>query len=203
MGVCGVILAAGSSARLGRPKQLLELDGETIVHVVVRNAMASKLDGVVLVTGSQAAQVTAAAGDLGQRTVFNSRFHEGQSTSLIAGLSAVPPDATAALFLLGDQPEVGPEIIDAVIERFEASGAAIVQPVYGSTPSNPVLFSRALFPELLRLTGDEGGRSLIKRHAGEVLRVPVATSPPPADIDTEADYRALVERWTRRKRTAT
>lgn len=203
MGVSGIILAAGSSSRLGRPKQLLTLDDDPIVRVVVRNAVSSKLAEVVLVTGSESDAIAAAVGDLGQRTVDNPDFRSGQSTSLKAGLQAISPEAEAVLFLLGDQPEVGPDVINALVDAFEQRRAAIVQPVYGATPSNPVLFSRALFPDLLLIDGDQGARAIVKRHADMVLRVAVSDGPAPGDVDTEEEYQALVQRWEARKEQRT
>jgi molybdenum cofactor cytidylyltransferase len=203
MGVSGVILAAGSSSRLGRSKQLLTLDGEPIVRVVVRNALAAKLDEVVLVTGSESDAVLAAVGDAGQRTIFNSDYRSGQSTSLKAGLREISPEAGSVLFLLGDQPEVGPDIIDRLVDAFQEHGAAIVQPVYGSTPANPVLFSRELFSDLLTIDGDQGARSIVKRYADTVLRVVVSDGPAPGDVDTDEDYRALISRWAERNASTT
>lgn len=199
MRVSGVILAAGSSTRLGRPKQLLKLDGEPVARIVVRNAIESQLDEVILVTGARSREVAAAVGELGQRNVHNPDYERGQSTSVRAGLAAVSPDADAVLFLLGDQPEIGSDVIDAVIAAFRRTGAPIVQPVYGSTPGNPVLFARALFPELVEVTGDMGARSIVKRRSDDVCRIQVSAGPPPGDIDTEADYQALQERWARRE----
>lgn len=199
MGVSGVILAAGGSIRLGRPKQLLILDGEPIVRIVVRHALASRLAEVILVLGSDLDEVALAVGALGQRNVYNPAFAKGQSTSMRAGLSAVSPKSDAVLFLLGDQPEVGTNVIDALVGSFEQTGSTIVQPVYGGTPANPVLIARTLFSELEQVTGDLGARSVVKRHAASVLRVPVSDGSPPGDVDTDEDYAALVERWARRE----
>jgi len=199
MPVSGVILAAGESARLGRPKQLLELNGEPIVRIVVRTAMESRLGQVVVVVGANAGEVAQAAGDFGQITIENERYTAGQSTSLHTGLLAVSPSAEAVMFMLGDQPEVTVDVIDALIETFERTGGAIVQPVYGSTPANPVLFARLLFPELLAITGDQGARSLIRRRAQDVVRVPVSHDFPPGDVDTDDDYEALLTRWAERR----
>lgn len=198
MRVSGVILAAGGSSRLGRPKQLLQLAGEPMVRIVTRQALASRLDEVILVTGAAATEVAAAAGNLGQRTILNSDYAQGQSSSLRAGLAAVSPDADAVLFLLGDSPEVGPERIDALVAAFNATESAIVQPSYGGVPGNPVLFARTLFGDLANVTGDEGARSLLKRHADKVTRVEVPGGPAPGDVDTEEDYNALVARWSLR-----
>jgi molybdenum cofactor cytidylyltransferase len=199
MKVSGVGLAAGRSIRLGRPKQLLLLDGEPLIRITTRNACSSRLTEVIVVVGANAGDVSDAIGDLSQRTVVNPDFASGQSTSLRAGLAAISPDADAVVFLLGDQPEVRPEHIDALIDEFERTSAPIVQPVYGATPANPVLFARMLFPELSTVTGDEGARSLIKRHAAQITRVKVSNGPGPGDVDTEADYQALVARWAIRE----
>jgi molybdenum cofactor cytidylyltransferase len=196
--VSGVVLAAGLSSRLNQPKQLLLLDGEPIVRVVVRNAISSRLGEVILVIGAHASEVEVAAGFQGQQTVLNPRFAEGQSTSVHAGLEAVSPDADGVLFLLGDQPEVGSDVIDAVIGAFERTGAPIVQPVYGGTPANPVLFARPLFAELRSLSGDAGARSIVRARTAEVDRVPVSDGFPPGDVDTNEDYQALLQRWQRR-----
>src|SRR3954451_14628645 len=101
-----VILAAGTSSRLGQPKQLLDLGGEPLLRHTLRNALASRAGEVVLVLGHQAETIRAAVGEHGQRTVINPDFADGQSTSLRAGLEAVSDDSDAAIVMLGDQPLV-------------------------------------------------------------------------------------------------
>ncbi len=195
--VSGVVLAAGGSRRLGRPKQLLPLAGQPVLAHVVRAAHDSDLAEVVLVLGHEADAIAAAVGDLGQRTVVNPDWTSGQSTSLRAGLAAVDPTADAVLFLLGDQPGVGRETIDALlaVARADPEARPIAAAEYGGRLGNPVLFRRALFPDLAALTGDEGARRLLRADPDRVLRVPVADGPPPPDIDTEEDYRALLAAW--------
>jgi molybdenum cofactor cytidylyltransferase len=192
-GISGVILAAGQSSRLGRPKQLLDLFGEPLLRRVVRNAVASGLDEVVLVLGYRAEEIASAVGGWGQRVVVNPEFAEGQSTSVRVGLSAIDPMAEGVLFLLGDQPQVGPDIIDAVIERFRETQTPIVMPTYGGIAANPVLFAGELFAELAKVTGDEGARSVVKRNRDRVATVAVGDGSPPRDVDTEGDYRMLLE----------
>ena len=196
--VSGVVLAAGGSRRLGRPKQLLPLAGEPVLAHVVRSALASGLAEVVTVLGHEADAIAAAVGDRGQRTVVNPDWAAGQSTSLRAGLAAIDPAADAVLFLLGDQPGVGCETIDAVLAaaRDDPEARPIAAAEYGGRLGNPVLFRRALFPDLAALIGDEGARRLLRADPGRVLRVPVGDGPPPPDIDTEDDYRALVAAWS-------
>ena len=195
MRIAVVILAAGRSSRLGRPKQLLDLGGEPLLRHTVRHALAAPVDEVVLVLGNAADEVGAAVGELGQRTVLNPAFAEGQSTSLRAGIVALGPEVEAAVLMLGDQPTVGPEIVAALVARFREGGAPIVQPVYGGVPANPVLIARELFPELLAVTGDEGARSVIRAHAAAVARVVVSDGQAPGDVDTEEDYAALLAAW--------
>ncbi len=193
-----VILAAGTSTRLGRPKQLLDLGGEPLLRHTLRNALASRAGEVVLVLGNQAEEISVAVGELGQRTVMNPDFAAGQSTSLRAGIEAVSADAFAAIVMLGDQPMVTSAMLDQIIERFEVTCAPIVQPVYGETPGNPVLLSRSLFPELLAIEGDQGARGVIKTHREQIDRVRVSVGLPPGDVDTEEDYQALLDVWDAR-----
>ncbi len=192
--VSGIVLAAGRSSRLGRPKQLLSLGGEPVLRHVIRRALHSRLAEVIVVLGYEAEQIVRAVGVLGQRTVVNPEYAKGQSTSVRAGLAAVDPRADAAIFLLGDQPGIEPSLIDRLIERFESTGALIVQPAYEGRPGNPVLFARSLFPELASIGGDEGARSLVRRRRRDVVLVPL-NYPAPLDIDTEDDYRLVASEW--------
>lgn len=193
--ISGVILAAGSSSRLGSPKQLLPLAGVPLLTHVLRNASASQLDEVILVLGHEADRIAAAVGDWGQRLVVNAGYAQGQSSSLRAGLLALDPAADAALFLLGDQPRVGPEVIDTLIAAYHAGAGPILVPEYGGQGGNPILFARSLFPQLDRVSGDEGARGVVRAHAAEVVAVPVSDDPPPPDVDTEEDYAALQSSW--------
>ncbi len=108
----------------------------------------------------------------GQQLIINPDFAEGQSTSLHKGIAAIGEAAAGAIVLLGDQPQVTPQIIDRLVTAFHASGSDIVQPVYSGTPGNPVIFRRTVFPELLKITGDRGARDVIQQKRDAVLRVP-------------------------------
>jgi molybdenum cofactor cytidylyltransferase len=197
--IAGVLLAAGGSSRLGRPKQLLPLAGRPLIAHALGSALASGLDQVVVVLGHEAAAIQASIEEsLGRtraRIVVNLRYAEGQATSVVAGLTALGTDTEAALFLLGDQPGVGAAMIDTLLATFLATPAPIVAPTYAGTIGNPVLFSRDLFPELLRLTGDEGARGVVRRHLGETQLAEMGMAEPPQDIDTEADYQAFRTAW--------
>jgi molybdenum cofactor cytidylyltransferase len=193
--ISAVVLAAGRSTRLGRPKQLLDLGGQPLLSHVLRHAAAANLDEFILVLGYEAERIAKSVGNLGQRDVVNPDFASGQSTSVRAGLAALSPDSEAAIFLLGDQPQVGPAIIDAVIDAYHRTGGPIVVPTYDGQRGNPVLFAKSLYPDLARLTGDAGARFIVRAHAAKVVAVPVGDGPPPRDVDTEADYTALLASW--------
>jgi molybdenum cofactor cytidylyltransferase len=191
--IAGIVLAAGRSSRLGRPKQLLPVRGEPLIRHTLRRVLESSLDQVILVVGHEADEVRAAVADLPVECVFNPDAAAGQSTSVRAGLAALSPEVEAALFILGDQPGIEPKVIDALIAYWQTSGAPAVAPRYVDRIGNPVLFDRRVFPELTGLEGDSGARSIVRAYhdSGELQLVPVAGSAPP-DVDTEADYAALI-----------
>ena len=189
--VSGVVLAAGASTRMGRPKQLLPLAGRPLLQHVVDAALASSLDEVIVVLGHCADEVEAALTlDGHARAVRNPDFGEGQITSLRCGLAAVKPDARAAAILLGDQPSLRGEAIDEMLAAFLAAGARAARPVFpdaGGRPGHPVLLAREIFRELQPLRGDQGARTLFEEKRPGVLEVAVAGEPPP-DIDTPDDF---------------
>ena len=125
--------------------------------------------------------------------VYNPDAARGQSTSVRAGLDAVPPDTEAVVFILGDQPGIDPNVIDALIATWRESHAPVVAPRYEDGMGNPVLFDRRTFPELAALEGDTGARPVARAYhaSGQLLLVPVAGTSPP-DVDTEADFAALI-----------
>jgi molybdenum cofactor cytidylyltransferase len=196
--IAGIVLAAGRSSRLGRPKQLLPVHGEALIRHTLRRVLASSLDQVILVVGHEAEEVRAAVADFPVACVFNAEAAAGQSTSVCAGLAALSPDVRAAVFILGDQPGVDPNVIDTLITAWRESGAPVVAPRYEDRMGNPVLFDRRVFPELAALEGDTGARPVVRAYhdSGELHVAPVA-GPAPPDVDTEADYAALVATMSR------
>lgn len=189
--VSGVLLAAGGSSRFGGPlpKQLVGWRGEPLVRVVARRLLASRLADLVVVVGHRAEAVRQALEGLALRTVEARRWRDGQSASVRAGLEAIDGDAAAALFVPCDQPLLTPDLIDRLVARFAETGGPIVAPTHGGRRAAPVLFARALFPELARISGDSGGRQLFADHA--VVELEVAEPDPLRDFDTPEELAAL------------
>jgi molybdenum cofactor cytidylyltransferase len=197
--VAGIVLAAGSSSRLGRPKQLLDFGGRPFVRVVAETAVEAGLTPVVVVTGHGADLVAAAVAGLPVSIVHNAGWDEGQASSIRAGLAAAGERAGAAVFLLSDQPQVPAALVSRLAATHARTLDRFVAPAVNGQRATPVLFDRDTFPDLLALTGDAGGREVIARHAAAAPAGahPLALVPWPdprilLDVDTDADYRALI-----------
>lgn len=191
--VSGVILAAGPSRRFGSkpPKQLALIDGEPLVRRVVRQANHSRLSEVIVVVGMAASRVEETIEDLGARIVRNPRFAEGQSISVRAGLAAVDDSAAAAVFVPADQPRLSAAVIDALIDRYQQTGAPIVVPTHEGRRGAPVLIDRALFGELAAIEGDAGGRQIFPAHEESIVEVALTSGEPLRDLDTPEDLQIL------------
>jgi molybdenum cofactor cytidylyltransferase len=159
-----------------------------VLQHVLDAAAASRLDRIVVVLG-HAAQDVAARLRLPPRSgiLLNQEYAEGQSTSLRAGLQSAGPEAVAAVVLLGDQPGVRAEAIEAVVQAWRAGKGPVVQASYEGRPAHPTLFDRSVWSELGQVQGDEGARSILIAHPEWHSTVEVGGRPP-EDIDTEEDY---------------
>lgn len=188
--IAAVILGAGSSVRMGRPKLLLELGGRPLIRRAVEQAAASKAEAILVVVGPNRPEMERALEGTGARLVDNPDHCSGMASSLRAGLQALGPDVEAAVVLLGDQPFQGSEVIDRLIETYRASGRPIVVPLYAGRRGNPVLFDRSVFDELLDQAGDQGGRVVIAADPARVATVPFASDAAQRDLDTWDDYLA-------------
>jgi molybdenum cofactor cytidylyltransferase len=185
--VAGVVLAAGSSTRMGRNKLFFELDGETLLRRVVRRAIAAGLDPVIVVVGHEAEHARAEIAALPCKPVDNPDHALGINRSLRTGISHVPERARAAVVMLADMPFVTGRMVAELVARYRDSTAPLVISAYGDVNAPPMLYDRALFPELQRMTGEGCGRQVVRRHRREA----VAVSWPEAalqDIDVPEDY---------------
>ena len=184
--IAGLILAAGRSTRMGGPNKLLEeINGKALVRYVAEHALASRARPVIVVTGHQKEKVERALAGLPVTFVHNPDFADGLSTSLKAGIAAVPADADGAIVCLGDMPQVSAKLVDRLIGAFEPErGALVVIPTIQGKRGNPVLWSRRFFPDLAKVEGDVGARHLIGGYAEAVAEVPVEDAAAFTDVDT-------------------
>jgi molybdenum cofactor cytidylyltransferase len=182
-----IILAAGGSGRFGSPKQLALWQGKTFIERAVEVALASPVRPVVVVLGAEVEQSQALLAGQPVQIVLNPAWAEGQSTSMKAGLTALPPTTGGAVFMLVDLPGVTPEVITALIQRHRQTLAPLVWPEFEGKRGNPVLFDRALFPELGQISGDTGGRPLVIKYNDQAERVVVAQRGVVEDFDRPED----------------
>lgn len=186
--VAGVLLAAGTSSRMGRNKLLLELDGESVLRGSAKRLLAGGVSPLVVVLGHQADQAARELAGLPHEPALNPLYELGINSSLKSGiLAARGLQATAALVMLGDMPFVTAEMIAAMIARYRDSAAPLVISDYEGVNAPPMIYDQSLFPELLAMEGEGCGRQVVKRHKAEAE---VLAWDPSAlrDLDVPEDY---------------
>jgi len=187
--VAAVVLAAGCSRRMGNDNKLLsDLDGKAIILHAVETVSYSKSDMVIVVTGHDADRVRDLLTDFDVRFVHNKHYTEGLSTSLSAGIHAVPDEVAGALICLGDMPRVTVAVLDQLIEAFRGGhGRRICVPIHKGRRGNPVLWPRVFFPRILNVSGDRGARDLLVKHPEKMQQVEVRSEGIFIDVDTPGD----------------
>ena len=187
--VAGVLLAAGEGSRFGRPKALVELDGQTLAERGVNLLAAGGTAPVLIVTG---AAPVALGPEHQARTVYNGEWRTGMGSSLRAALRALTeleagPEIGAVVVALADQPLVGAEAVGRLIAAYQA-GAGVAVAAYGGKPRNPVLLAREHWPEVIATaTGDQGARAFLRARSELVTLVECGDTGRPDDIDTPGD----------------
>jgi molybdenum cofactor cytidylyltransferase len=192
--VSAVILAAGTSTRMGRPKQLLPLGGTTVLAHAIENVRSAGVVEMVLVLGASAEAIRRQLPQSlleGLKVVVNQAYAQGMASSLREGLSALDPQSAAALIILGDQPLVRPQTLLQIMAGYHQSRARIVIPLHQGKRGNPVLLNRAVFPEVMALEGDTGCRAIFANHLDAILKVEVDDPGILLDIDNQDDYDRL------------
>ncbi len=195
MSSTGLVLAAGSSRRMGSPKQLLQVRGKPLLELVVGQACDSSLDDVLVVLGAAADEIRGRV-DFGRaRVLVNPDHAAGMASSLKAGLASLARDVDRAVVILGDQPDVDAALLNRLLELEETSGLPAAALSFNGLLHPPVVLKRELWGDLMMLEGDVGCRAVIRARPELVARLPVETDlTHPVDVDTPADYERLANR---------
>ena len=187
-----IILAAGASARMGTPKQLLSYRGSSLLQHLAKEAIASECQPTVVVLGAYAEQIKLEISQLPVHVVENRQWTEGMSASIRAGIKALNASCQnleAVVIVLCDQPFVSSHIINQLVETHRSTGKPIIASEYAETSGVPALFDKSLFLELTSLKGSEGAKQVIKKYTHQVFSIPFPAGA--IDIDTPKDYQFL------------
>lgn len=197
--VAAIVLAAGMSRRMGTPKQLLRVQGKTILEHTLENVRASEVGEIVLVLGHAAEEVLKEISVERIKVVRNHDYQQGMGTSLRSGLAALDEKASAALIVLADQPFVGPDTLNKLIANHQQSQSQIIIPAYNGFRGNPVLLDRSVFPELQNLSGDVGCRAIFGSHTENIRKLEVDDPGILMDIDSHDEYQKVEETFSARQ----
>ena len=183
-----VILAAGESNRLGRPKQNLIFNGKTLLELAVESGQDSECETIIVVLGANSNEITPIPGTT---TLYNPDWKNGMASSIRRAMIEINKDVLVdkVIIMLCDQPFVRATLLNSLISKYIETGKPIVACAYNGTTGVPVLFERALFAELLLLQGQEGAKKILKDHANDIAAIPFEKWD--IDIDTLEDYNRL------------
>jgi molybdenum cofactor cytidylyltransferase len=187
-----IILAAGNSSRLGRPKQLLPYRGQTLLTHTTTQILNAGVHPVVVVTGAFHEEVSDSLHAQPLDIVFNPAWQEGMASGIVAGLSKIlkqHPDVNAVVITVCDQPFISSELLLQMVNTHDASGKAIIACTYADSVGTPVLFGRKYFQQLLALSGSEGAKKILKQHPADLATIPFPDGQ--IDIDTIEDAQKL------------
>ncbi len=189
-----IILAAGASSRLGSPKQLLPFSGTTLLQHSIDVAEKSEASVVIIITGANAEEITTNANYTKAAIRMNTAWQEGMASSIRCGLESLQqlhPQIKRVILMVADQPFVTTALLNDLMNVQEKESCDIVASNYEITFGTPVLFTKRFFPELMKLTGDVGAKSLVRKHLNETAFVSFPKGE--VDIDTVEDYKKLNE----------
>ena len=191
--ISGIVLAAGTSARMGTPKQLLLYQGRPLLQHVIDGAEGAGLHELIVVLGHAASEIREVLEMPSHaRVVVSTAYRTGQASSLRLGLESASVEARAAMVFLGDQPNLKMEAILSVMDRYGETGGPVVRAVYRGRPGHPVLLDRSIWGDLTDPSGDRGAGPTLAQRPEWVVPAPIDL-PEPMEVDTPADFQALIE----------
>jgi molybdenum cofactor cytidylyltransferase len=193
--ISAVILSAGESSRMGRPKALLPIDGQTFIEKIVGALKDAQVGKVIVILGHHAEEMRRRIEHLPVEILVNPDYKLGQLSSLQVAVRRLEPetDCDGMLVHLVDHPYIDSKLVDIMIERFHASGKLIVVPRHGAKRGHPVIFARKLFSELLAAPMDQGAKAVVNAHRDDTLEIDTQDSGVTVDIDTPELYRQHVK----------
>lgn len=189
----GILLAAGISSRLGKPKQLLSYKGKTLLQNVLSAAINAQLDPIIIVLGADESAIRNTIDQKNIYTIYNSEWQEGIASSIRCGLKElekVAPDTDAAILMVCDQPHITSSLLKELFTTQQQTVKPIVASYYNGVAGTPALFHKTIFPELLLLKGDKGAGKILREQTEQVAKVPFPLGI--IDIDTTDNYEKLV-----------
>ena len=188
--IAAIVLSAGESSRMGRPKALLPIGEKSFIERIVSSLQATKVGKIVVVLGHNAGEIQKQISGLPVAIVTNRDYAQGQLSSLLAGIRSLEGESVDGVLVhLVDHPFLDSSLVDLMIDRFYESKKLIVVPRCKGRRGHPVIFSRRLFPELLRTPLDQGAKPVVHAHRGETLEIETEDEVIAIDIDTPDEYR--------------
>ena len=193
--IIAVVLSAGESSRMGRPKALLPIGNDSFLERIVAALRATKVEKIIVVLGHNAAEIESRIRRLPVTIVINPNYAQGQLSSLTAAIRALPAENVDGILVhLVDHPFLNSDLVNRMIDRFYESNKPIVVPKWKGRRGHPVIFSSRLFPELLSAPLDQGAKSVVRAHAAETLELETDDEGITFDIDTPEEYRRRIGR---------
>ena len=196
--IVAVVLSAGESSRMGRPKALLPVDGVRFIEKIVTALKSTRVAKIIAVLGHDADEMRRQIGDLPVTMVVNPNYKQGQLSSLVAAINSIQSSKDSAsvdgiLVHLVDHPYINPDLVNLMIDRFHETKKLIVVPRYQGRRGHPVIFSSALFAELLAAPLDQGAKTVVHAHRDDTLEIDTEDEGVTIDIDTPEEYRQHVK----------
>ena len=198
MGVVGVVLAAGESRRMGKLKALLPFGERTVIEQVIHDLLQVDLDGVAVVLGHRAAEIAAVVESLPVQIVYNADYRQGMTSSAQAAMREIEPVPEAYMLALVDQPHLGSEPAQRVLEAFRQSQQGLVIPTYQGKRGHPIALSSKYRDEALALGPDQGLNLVTRGHPDDTMEIPLADDFILQDMDYPEEYEAMLQQWRQR-----